>query len=154
VQPLVEYLRDGKPITDGMRAWLIELLDDKKKMPVRLKLVSARGGRRRTDDKIIRAYYRVRELTNAKMSSLICDDIVSNLKGRKRQIERQHVKTRYGGRIKPSIYHIKNNDRIEFTLIKGRRLSHEDACRIAALQFKLSFNYVKRSFREIEAASR
>ena len=154
-EPLIKYLREGKPLTDAMRDWLIGLLEHKKKIPVGLKLIRA-PGRRRTDDKLFGAYYRVKELSNAKITGTLFRDIVKQLPGRKPRIERQYTAHRFGEnvRYKPALYHVAKNDRNEFTLIERRRLSHETACRIAALQFDLSPSYVKRAFREIEAASR
>jgi hypothetical protein len=150
VQPLVKYLRDGKPLTDDMRKWLIELLEPKKKTPVWLKLMRKRG-RRRTNDKIFEAYYRVQELTNAKITGTSVRDIVKKLPGRELKIERPLVRTRYSIRYKPAVYHVRKNYGTEFTFIEGRKLPHEMACKIAALQFRLSFSYVKKSYREIEA---
>jgi hypothetical protein len=150
VQPLVQYLRDRKkPFTDGMRDWLIRLLEHKTKAAPWLKYVP-QPGRRRTDDRIIRAYHRVRDLTNAKVTDRLCRDIAGNLNGRRFWVERPTVKTRYAGRIKPAIYHIG----AEFEFVKGKRVSHEAACRIAALQFGLSRSYVKRVFRKAEEAGR
>jgi hypothetical protein len=150
VQPLIKYLRGGEPLTDTMRAWLIKLLAHEAKAATWLKLVQPRG-RRLTDDKkkkIVYAYERVRDLTNAKITKKLCDDIASGLK-LKAVVQYKNVETRYSGRT-DKIWHVG----ARFQFIEGKRLSHEDAYRIAALQYGLSRSYVKRIFRGIEKASR
>ena len=125
-------------------------------MPVWLKLIRA-PGRRRTaqgNEKVVDAYYRIQELTNAKITSKICRDIAEKLKGRKFHAEWRPIEGRYEGRRKPNIYHVMQGSWTEFKLVEKQRISHEMACEIAARQFGLSFSYVKRIFREIEAASR
>jgi hypothetical protein len=145
VKPLVKYLRKDQPLTDKMRAWLIKLLEDN--TAPRLKFVWPRG-RRRTNDKIIDAYFRVRDLTNDKITDRLCRDIAKGLK-LKCRVDWKVVPTRYSGSTK-KIYHI--GTRFEF--VRGKRLSHQDACLIAALQYGLSRAYVKRTCRAVEKESR
>jgi hypothetical protein len=144
-KPLVKYLRKDQPLTDKMRAWLIKLLEDN--AAPRLKFVWPRG-RRRTNDKIIQAYDRVSELTNGKITDALCRDIAKGL-GLKYRAEWKVVPTRYGGSNK-KIYHI--GTRFEF--VRNKRLSHQNACLIAALQYGLSRAYVRRTYRAVEKAGR
>jgi hypothetical protein len=85
IQPLVLYLRDGGALTDDLRNFLVELLDEHGKSELRLRL-GRRDNRRMLSEEEVEshflAWHRVQDLAGATVTETLCTELVRALLGK------------------------------------------------------------------------
>jgi hypothetical protein len=144
IQPLITYLREGYPLTDALRDWIIHLLE--KKGEYRLELVEQRSGPKITRDHVLRhikVFERFQEIAGAKVSSRLSANIAEKLGGTSRAEVAKSQTTYFIARPKGGQ---------SLRLVKGKVLSREATFRLVASEFRYSIAGVKKIIRNIEKA--
>jgi hypothetical protein len=151
VHPLICFLKTKPPMTELLRDFLIELLEQKGKF--KLKLIAPRGHESTPAESEHRLaiYYRFEELAGAKIKSIFCDEIAKSLRSTKEVKHRKLARNDYDDDQKgiETTYFISG-----FRFVKGKIISRELAFKLVAQQFRRSVPGVKKIVRSIDATRR
>jgi hypothetical protein len=148
IAPLIEYLQTGGQFTDHLRDWLIRAGSKDRSLPFYLDYRSHRGRRPSAESTAahVRAYFRITDLVDQRVSRTFCDYVLQLVRGGDRRIVRN------GKNVTVNILDDAGVPQFRFTI--GGPITQENAIRIAALELNMSESSVKQEYFDTVKAMR
>jgi hypothetical protein len=157
IQPLVRYLRDGGALTDDLRSFLVELLDEHGKSELQLRF-GRRDNRRMLSEEEVEshflAWHRVQDLAGATVTETLCTELVRALLGKSARRDPDAWTLKRLPQKSGLRFLIRKRAVTKFDFRAGSAISKENAYKIAAFENSLTPTTVKKMVLEQELIKR